>query len=647
MFRPCASRAVLGLFGLLAASCTLNEPLTRDALPNREQPDAAPDAAAATARDAGGEIDRERDSGPDITDPPPGGACDDGQAIPCGPSTEDGICNLGLRICEDGVWSEECIDAVYPAERDCTSSVDNDCDGQPDNVADGPCVCVPGTTQACDAHPGLDGNGPCRAGVSTCEAAPDKRSSAWGACVGSVGPAAADSCAAEGDDANCNGLPNDGCTCVEGRTYRCGPSTDVGVCAFGTTTCAGGRLGACVGAVSAGTRDCGALPGVDNDCDGVADNTVDTACTCAVGAKQACNTHPGLDGTGECKAGERTCAYGPTRATSAFGACIGAVGPTGRNCGSSLDNDCNGIRDNTIDALCTCALGAGPQPCNAPPAGQASLPCRAGLRECVAGPGNATSSFSSCLGAVAPLAADSCAVAGDDATCDGVPNGGCECVTGLGNAGCAARPNASVCVAPGVCAPCSLPADCALVAGRNVCAAGVCVECTAADARACAADEVCENQVCVARPVTPVTALCGACTSDVTCGPNARCVAQLLGGGSACFPLSVAGACASPPYNTPTAATSVDGAAASVCMPRATTCQALADFDRKLCNAIAGIGDHAACGEVAVDDGLCVLTPAAGASGRCSVPCTPTGNDCPRGACVGGACEVTTAVTSP
>jgi hypothetical protein len=264
----------------------------------------------------------------------------------------------------------------------------------------------------------------------------------------------------------------------------------------------------------------------------------------------------------------------------------------------------------------------------------------------VPGPGNTTSAFSSCLGAVGPLPADSCLVAGDDSTCDGIPNGGCECVTALGNVGCAARPAASLCVAPGVCAPCSQPGDCALVTGLNVCSAGVCVECTTADTRACAANELCENQVCVPRPVE-VAPLCGACTSDVSCGPNARCVAQRLGAGSFCFPTPIVGACTSPPFNTLTSATSSDAAAVDVCLPRATTCQALADFDRKVCAAVAGVPDHGACGLAGVDDGLCVLTPAAGASGRCSVPCAPAGADCPRGACVAGACEVTPALASP
>ncbi len=643
MFRRSASPFLLGLSGLLFTACTLNEPITR-VQPNQEQPgDAAAQDAADTPGEPGEGDDEAPDSGGDDPDLPTT-ACDDGEAKPCGPPTEDGICNLGIRVCENGAWGE-CVDAVFPEPRDCTSSLDHDCDGQPDNLADGPCLCAPGTTEECDTHEGLDGIGRCRAGVRACHAAADGLSSSWGPCEGAIGPAAADSCAIEGDDANCNGVPNDGCPCIEGKTTSCGPATDLGICAYGRSTCQNGLPGACIGAVFPAPRDCGALGDVDNDCDGVADNTLDTACTCTIGTPQPCNTHPGFDGTGVCRAGIQTCTFGATRSTSAFGACVGAVGPSPtRNCGTALDTDCNGLPDNTIDASCTCdATVTAAQPCDAPPAGHTFLPCRAGLRQCVLGPNNATSSFSSCLGAVGPLPADSCVVEGDDATCDGVINGGCECVTGAGNDGCATRPDASLCVAPGVCAPCTLPADCALVPGLNVCSAGVCVECTATDSRACASTEVCENQTCVARPVQ-VSALCEACTSDASCGPSARCVTQRLGTGSFCFPLSVGGVCTSAPFNSPAAATSIDGAAAAVCMPRATTCQALADFDRKVCSAVAGVGDHAACGLPSVDDGLCVLTPASGTTGRCSVPCVAAGNDCPRGSCVSGACEVTSAV---
>lgn len=65
-------------------------------------------------------------------------------------------------------------------------------------------VCEPGATMACYDHPdGAAGVGICAAGVSTCGA-----DQGWGACAGSVGPAA-EICANALDD-DCNGTPDDG-----------------------------------------------------------------------------------------------------------------------------------------------------------------------------------------------------------------------------------------------------------------------------------------------------------------------------------------------------------------------------------------------------------------------------------------------------
>ncbi|HVZ32051.1 MAG TPA: hypothetical protein VG963_06490 [Polyangiaceae bacterium] len=75
-----------------------------------------------------------------------------------------------------------------------------------------------------------------------------------------------------GDDSNCDGTPNGGCTCVEGTTIPCGPETDNGICQHGTSTCRNGGFGACEGAVFAGRRDCSSPQ--DNDCDGLPDNTI-------------------------------------------------------------------------------------------------------------------------------------------------------------------------------------------------------------------------------------------------------------------------------------------------------------------------------------------------------------------------------------
>lgn len=58
----------------------------------------------------------------------PEGVCTNGENRPCG--TEVGACQIGVEICEQGVWGE-CIGAVFPAEEMC-DGVDNNCDGQVD-----------------------------------------------------------------------------------------------------------------------------------------------------------------------------------------------------------------------------------------------------------------------------------------------------------------------------------------------------------------------------------------------------------------------------------------------------------------------------------------------------------------------------------
>jgi hypothetical protein len=241
------------------------------------------------------------------------------------------------------------------------------------------------------------------------------------------------------------------------------------------------------------TRDCRST--ADNDCDGRPDNTIDSACTCQVGAARACNTHP-EDGVGICRPGSQTCAIGASGATSAFGACTGAVGPAPRDCTSAVDNNCDGSPDNTLDTVCACEIGT-VRACQTHPGLDNIGRCRAGQQLCVAGPGNSTASYAACAGSVGPAAADSCEVRGDDADCNGVANEGCACITEDGNAGCAATPATSVCSA-GLCVACRANADCSLIAGRGFCSAGVCVACLIDGD--CAAGNTCNATTHVCEP---------------------------------------------------------------------------------------------------------------------------------------------------
>ncbi|MFZ5889585.1 MAG: RCC1 domain-containing protein [Myxococcota bacterium] len=127
--------------------------------------------------------------------------------------------------------------------------------------------------------------------------------------------------------------------------------TGAGGKAAGGTTSANGGTGtggksSCPGGGTPKARDC--TSSADNDCDGKADNTIDTVCTCVVGQVQTCDTHPGSDGKGTCKAGTQTCVAGTGNSTTGWGTCQGAVGPTIEACtANGLDEDCDGLYNET------------------------------------------------------------------------------------------------------------------------------------------------------------------------------------------------------------------------------------------------------------------------------------------------------------
>lgn len=121
--------------------------------------------------------------------------------------------------------------------RDCTSSLDNDCNGTPDNQETAYCACTVGATQACSSHPGYDGKGICKAGTQSCTASSDKTISSWGGCSGAVGPSTRN-CSSSADN-DCNGTADDQetayCQCVAGATQSCKPAT---ACSAGQQSCA-------------------------------------------------------------------------------------------------------------------------------------------------------------------------------------------------------------------------------------------------------------------------------------------------------------------------------------------------------------------------------------------------------------------------
>lgn len=68
------------------------------------------------------------------------------------------------------------------------------------------------------------------------------------------------------------------------------------------------------------------------------------ASACTSGAVEGCYSGPaGTSGVGTCHGGTRTCAGGT------WGACVGEVTPAADACGNGIDEDCDGIADDSLD----------------------------------------------------------------------------------------------------------------------------------------------------------------------------------------------------------------------------------------------------------------------------------------------------------
>lgn len=147
--------------------------------------------------------------------------------------------------------------------------------------------------------------GSCHIGKRFCGA--DQR---WGACLGAVGPRDADSCDVAGNDDDCDGIPNEGCTCVDGAKRACG--SNVGSCKQGQQTCVDHAWGACEGEVTQQALDSCATADNDDNCNG----TPNEGCPCVGNATGSCS---GGCGTHTCNPSSRawgSCTLAPSECTS-------------------------------------------------------------------------------------------------------------------------------------------------------------------------------------------------------------------------------------------------------------------------------------------------------------------------------------------
>ncbi len=304
----------------------------------------------------------------------------------------EGICVEGTSTCAGGIWGR-CEGAGRPLGERC-NQVDDDCDGVVDDV-EGGCACTVGQPQACYGGPaGTAGVGPCLMGEQTCEEVDGVARP--GPCVGEVLP---------GDEL-CNGVDDD----CDGDVDE----GDFGPCSDGLGACR--REGVYQCQDSARVCDAQAGPpmdevcnGVDDDCDGTADDIPREPCTVGDGVcvnsgewrcegmARVCDAAPtpggdevcnGLDddcdaavdeglGGMACDAGVGICA-GPGTMQCAAGAMVCApdepVTPADEAC-NGLDDDCDGASDEQPQDLCPARPNASP----ACAAGACDLNCVAGF----------------------------------------------------------------------------------------------------------------------------------------------------------------------------------------------------------------------------------------------------------------------------
>ncbi|HEY8427986.1 MAG TPA: MopE-related protein, partial [Sandaracinaceae bacterium] len=248
--------------------------------------------------------------------------CVDGATQPCG--SDVGECVAGVQTCVAGSWGA-CAGEVTARPEEC-NGLDDDCDGRVDEgVVGAACplqegVCA-GSSQSCGGAGGFVECGPANYGPHYQET----------------------ETACDGRDNDCDGVIDEGCTCVDGTTQPCGIAT--GRCELGVQTCSGGEWGACEGGVGPAPEECN---GVDDDCDGATDDDL-TPPLCPLqlgvcaGARQTCG---GASGWQPCTAAT----YGPHYVATEDGAADET------HC-DGLDNDCDGLVD---EGCISGPLAAGP-----------------------------------------------------------------------------------------------------------------------------------------------------------------------------------------------------------------------------------------------------------------------------------------------
>ncbi|MBI5537320.1 MAG: hypothetical protein HY898_31650 [Deltaproteobacteria bacterium] len=524
-----------------------------------------------------------------------GEACDDGNTS----NTDDCLNTCVVASCGDSfVWAghEDCdMDAPKSCTTTCNSTgtqaclgscqwgpctppvetcdgVDNDCDGTADNGF----ACVAGATVPCTTTCATQGTGAC---TSQC-AVP----------TGSACNPPVEVC--NGTDDDCDGTPDDGFACAAGATTTC------------TTTCNSTGSGSCsanctVPAAGQCTPPAEVCNGLDDDCNGAADNGF----ACVQGQSVSCTTSCGTTGSGPCT---NTCELPSGSACS----------PPTESC-NGKDDDCDGA----IDDGFACAQGATvpcTTTCNSTGTGVCTANCT------VPNPASCTPPGEACNGV--------------DDDCDGsidedqacVPGTTVSCLTSCSSTG------------TGICTQqCSLPTGNACTPPAETCNGkdDDCVSGCDNGFSCCLGSQVACTTTCGSTGLGACTALCGiptgnACVppAEICNGKDDDCVSGCDNGFPCCAgaPVACTTTCASTGTGTCTSGCAIP--TGSSCTPPAETCNGKDDD----CNG-------------APDNGFqCVLGATQPCQiGVCSGTQTCVGPGCTWGACNFGVAPTNDSCTSP